>query len=408
MSSLRLLLSAFRLALVSVRKSGVRSLLTALGILIGVAAVTIVVALGEGATRAVQGTIDSMGENAFTVTPRSVARSGARGQRVPPLTEADAAALTEAPTVRHAAPLLSSLTQVSYRENNTAAEIYGTSLAFFDIRAWKVDDGALWSPEADSIGGSVCVIGRTLVQELFDGGDPVGQLLRIGRATLRVVGTLEPKGRSPFGQDQDNVILVPLATMRAKFYPTAPGQIHRVLLSADPEARPARVTEEITQILRQRHRLPDGVENDFRVRSQEEFRAMQQQVFGVLEVLLLSIATISLLVGGIGVMNIMLVSVAERTREIGIRMAIGARELDILLQFLLEAVLLCLLGGLAGALLAALAVGGFGQLTGWDMRVSWRALTVALATSSGIGVLFGFLPARRAAALDPIQALGRE
>ncbi len=409
MGALRFVISTWGLALGSVRKSGLRALLTAFGILIGVAAVTIVVALGEGATRAVTGTIDSLGENAFTVIPEETAQSGARGNSLPPLTEGDGEALVlEAPSVLYSAPLLTSFNQVAFRDNNTAAQVIGTNLSFLVVRSWKVAAGAAWAGQLDAIGGNVCLLGSSTAQDLFGDADPVGQVVRLGRTPLQVVGVLESKGQSPFGQDQDNVVIVPLPTMRGKFMPTPPGQVQRLLLGAAPGATAERVKRESTAILRQRHRLVEGADNDFRIRSQEEFRDIQKGIFSVLELLLFSVAAVSLLVGGIGVMNIMLVSVAERTREIGIRMAIGARELDILMQFLVEAVLLCLLGGLAGALLAAVLVSAAGRALGWEMHVSARALLVAIGTSSAVGILFGFLPARRAARLDPIQALRRE
>lgn len=405
----RFVYTALFLAIDAVRKNGLRSVLTALGILIGVAAVTITVALGEGATKAVSGTIDSLGENAYTVIPRETAKSGAKGEKLPPLTEKDGRALVrEAGDIVSAAPVLNGFSQLSWRDNNTSAQVVGTSRAFLKIRAWELEDGRLWAPEAETLGAKQCIVGETLREELFEGEDPIGRVIRIGRHPFRVVGLLKAKGQSPFGQDQDNVLIMPTATMRAKLTPTPPGHVHRILFSAKKGSNPERVKDDARAILRQQHKLAENAENDFRVRSQEEFRQMQQAIFGVLQMLLLSVAAVSLLVGGIGVMNIMLVSVAERTREIGIRMAIGAREVDILVQFLVEAIVLSLLGGAAGALLAALAVGALASALDWPMGVSPQALGVALGVSTAVGVVFGFIPARRAAQLDPIQALRRE
>jgi putative ABC transport system permease protein len=407
--ALRAAWTALQLALGALRRSPLRAALTAFGILIGVAAVTIVVALGEGATKQVSGRIDSLGENALLVMPRETAKSGARDDRTGELTEGDVDALAnEAPSVERAAPLLSSMVQVTWRDSNAPTTVIGTTRAFFDIRRWKVQTGALWTPGAEKIGEKVCLIGATVRNNLFAGEDPVGQTLRIGHHPFRIIGLLETKGQGPFGNDQDDAIVMPLATVRGKLLPTRPGVVQRILLQGTSPDVAAEVERQTTAILRQRHRLNEGAEDDFRIRSQEEFRRTQDAILGVLRMLLVSIAAVSLVVGGIGVMNIMLVSVTERTREIGIRMAIGARENDILVQFLVEAVVLSVLGGAAGAALAVFAVGAIAHALEWQMGVSATALGVALATSMGVGIAFGFVPARRAARMDPIHALHRE
>ncbi|MEZ4226623.1 MAG: ABC transporter permease [Polyangiaceae bacterium] len=398
------------LALGSLRRNLVRAALTAFGILIGVAAVTIVVALGEGARDAVTGRIDSLGDNALIVIPQDTSQSGARDDAgLPDLTEADAESLArEAPSVERAAPMIAGFSQVVWRDANRPTQIVGTTRDFLRIRSWTVDNGELWGPSAEAVGDKVCVIGQTVRLEIFGAESPIGEVIRIGRHAFRVIGVLPEKGQSPFGNDQDDIILMPLRTMRAKISPTRPGGVHRILLQGTASTPPSVVQRDATAILRQRHGLAEGVENDFRIRSQEEFRQTQEGILDVLRILLLSIATVSLVVGGIGVMNIMLVSVAERTREIGVRMAIGAREADIRVQFLAEAVLLSLVGGALGAGLAVLVVRALASALSWQMGVSPVALAVALVTSTLVGVLFGFVPAHRAARLDPIFALRRE
>jgi putative ABC transport system permease protein len=403
--------TALNLAFGALRRNLMRAVLTALGILIGVAAVTIVVALGQGASEAVSSRINSLGDNALIVVPEETIRSGVRDDSsLPPLTEDDADALGhQVGSVAAAAPLLNGLSQVAWRDANTNAQTIGTTLDFFRIRVWKVSDGTLWEPSAEKTGAKVCIIGSTVRDQLFGNEEPVGRTIRIGSHPFRVLGVLESKGQSPFGQDQDNVVVVPTSTMRSKLAAsTRPGQVDRILLSAKSPDEADRAKREATALLRQRHHLAEGAENDFSIRSQEDFREAQQQIMGVLSLLLLGIAAISLIVGGIGVMNIMLVSVAERTREIGIRMAIGAREADIMVQFLVEAIVLSVGGGMLGAAIASVAIAAIAHGLGWAMTVSVRALTVAFVTSSAVGIGFGFVPARRAARLDPIQALRRE
>jgi putative ABC transport system permease protein len=402
--------TALLVAFSALRRNPLRSALTTFGILIGVAAVTIVVALGEGAQKAIGSRIDALGNNAFLVRPEETSKSGARaGLALPMLTEDDASALErEAPSVAVAAPLLMSFTQVSFQDANAATQIVGSTRGFFQVRAWKTKSGEFWSTSSENMAEKVCVIGNSLKNVLFGDADPIGRSLRIGRHPFLVLGVLESKGQGPTGQDMDDIVVMPISTARSKLIPSRPGQAHVLLLSGTRADVGAQLEREVTAILRQRHRLSEGMENDFRIRSQEEFRKTQEGILGVLSALLLGIALVSLAVGGIGIMNIMLVSVAERTREIGIRLAIGAREADILLQFLIESAVLALAGGVAGSVLAGFAVAAIGDALNWPMALSPQALAVALGTSAGVGVVFGLLPARRAARLDPIIALRRE
>ena len=402
--------TALVLALGALRRSPLRASLTAFGILIGVAAVTIVVALGEGATQQVSGRIDSMGENALMVMPAETLKSGVRDERaVGILTEGDADALAEeAPAIEKAAPLLFSSAQVAWRDANTPTMIVGSKRAFFDIRRWKLASGSVWNVSSETLGEKVCVVGVTVQQNLFGAEDPVGQVLRIGRHPFRIVGVLEPKGQGPFGNDQDDVVVMPVSTLRAKLLSTLPGQVGRILLQGATPDSAAEVERQAAAILRQRHGLTEGAENDFRIRSQEDFRRRQEGILGTLRTLLLSIALVSLIVGGIGVMNIMLVSVTERTREIGLRLAIGALEREVLLQFLIEAVVLAAFGGLVGVVLAAGASFGLAQLMGVPFLFNPTVNLVSFVFSAAIGVIFGYFPARRAARMDPIEALRHE
>jgi putative ABC transport system permease protein len=407
---LRILSTAIPLAFHSIVQWPLRAALTAFGILIGVAAVVVTVSLGEGTEIAVRQKLESLGQNTLTVVPQQAPVSGVEREGYQPrLTEADGAAITQqAPSVLRVAPLLMSRGDTSFGGFTLQADLIGTNREFTLIRNWPIVSGEVWSERTESTGGRQCLIGVGVARELFGEDDPVGRVLRIGQHPFRVVGVLAEKGPGPFGQEQDNVIVMPVAAKRAKLQPTAPGRVDQLLVQARDPAAVEVAKREAGALLRQRHGLWEDAEDDFAIRTEDSFRETQDRVVGVLRLLLTSIAAISLLVGGIGIMNIMLVSVSERTRDIGVRMAIGATRWDILIQFLTESVLLSLIGGLLGAGLSVAAIAGLARALSLPMQPSVEALSVALAVSSAIGVFFGLVPSWRAASLDPIVALGRE
>jgi putative ABC transport system permease protein len=401
--------SAVVIALRAVRRNKLRAALTILGITIGIAAVVTVTALATGARENINSQISNLGSNALIVFARSVRASGARMGQSSRLSELDSAALVrDSTSIKAAAPFLRAGGQVIYEGQNSKASIIGTRVSYFEVRNWKVTNGEVWSATSESVSEKVVVIGVQTAKDLFGSLDPVGRTVRIGRHPYRVVGVLEEKGPSPFGQSQDDIVLMPITTLRSHILVTRPFEIHAIMMSATSAETTERAKRQAESILRQRHRIEDGGEDDFIIRSQAEFRAMQDAIYGALSALLIGIAAVSLVVGGIGVMNIMLVSVTERTREIGIRMAIGAREADILTQFLLEALTLATLGGLVGTAFGYGIILAFSAALDWSMKLEPTALAIALGTSSVIGLVFGFFPARRAARMDPVQALGRE
>ncbi|MDB4994326.1 MAG: Macrolide export ATP-binding/permease protein MacB [Myxococcaceae bacterium] len=403
-----LLLNAIRLALAAITRNKTRSLLTVLGILIGVAAVVTVTALATAASDLVGGSIDSFASNAIYVQPQMAQQKGVKRSSAR-LTDNDGRAIArEAVSITDVASFSGTSGQVIYADKNVSTYVVGTQLPYFKIRKFTVSRGAQWTESDELLKTKVCVVGVTVAKKLFEGDEPIGKTVRIGRAPYKVIGVLEEKGTSMFGDDQDDRVMMPIGSYRARVVHTSPGRADQLMASASSEDTTDRAMKQVTSILRQKHRIPDGAENDFRISSQQEFRATEQAIATVLSALLMGVAAISLLVGGVGVMNIMLVSVSERTREIGIRMSIGAREGDILLQFLVEAIVLSTVGGIAGVVVGMVSAFGLGFVLDWRVVPRLDALAVALVTSAVIGVAFGFLPARRAARMDPIDALRTE
>ena len=406
---LRMLWNALTLALSAIARNKTRSALTVLGILIGVAAVVIVTALAGGASKEVGSSIEGFAANAIFINPQPVQSSGAKSKSTGRLTEADARAIVrEAVSIDKAAPFLATQVQIVNGDRNVSTTVIGTNLQYFPIRKFRVEKGDQWSESDELLKTKVCLLGATVREKLFGTVDPIGRTIRLGGAPYRIIGLLEAKGSSPFGDDQDDRVLMPIGSFRARIMHTSPGRVDMIIASARSDNVSERAQEQVNAILRQRHHIADGKDPDFRVNSQAEFQAAQKAISGILSALLLAVAAVSLLVGGIGVMNIMLVSVAERTREIGIRMSIGARESDILVQFLVEAVMLSLLGGTLGIILGGGSVMGLGFALGWSMIPTPESVGVAVLTSITIGVVFGYLPARHAAKLDPIEALRAE
>jgi putative ABC transport system permease protein len=400
-----LLAGALRLALGAIARNKTRAALTVLGILIGITAVVIVTALGASTSELIVGEIDSFAANALFVWPQPVQASGARSKVVGRLTENDGRAIArEAVSVSAVAPYLQTQGQVVYGDKNVQTTLIGTTLAYFPIRRFSIGKGYNWTESDELLKTKVCVIGETVVRNLFGSDDPVGRTIRIGRSPYRVVGVLTARGSSPFGDDQDDRLMIPIGSFRARVMHTSPGRTDQLVISATSEQTVNRARQQIENILRQRHHLDPG-RDDFQVNSQAEMRETQQAIIGTLAALLLGVAAVSLLVGGVGVMNIMLVSVAERTREIGIRMSIGARERDILVQFIVEAIVLTMIGGISGIVFGSAATFGLGRAFAFPMVPSPVWLGVAFGVSVAIGIIFGFLPAWRAAKLDPIAAL---
>jgi putative ABC transport system permease protein len=408
------LIEAIRSALSAIVANALRSLLTMLGIVIGVAAVIAMVAIGSGARNLVDQQIRSLGANLAIVTPGNVTQGGARlgAGAASSLTDEDAEAIwREVDGVVAAAPFVQGGAQVVAGGSNWGTRIYGIDLDWFSAREWDVAIGRTFDPEEIRRGDIVILLGQTVARNLFGDDDPVDQVVRVRNVPFRVIGVMAPKGQSAFGQDQDDVIFVPLDAGRRRVIgrnyakDRSVGSIF-VKFANESDIDPG--IQSMTELLRQRHRINGEQEDDFSIRNLTEIANTASASANTLSMLLAAVAAVSLLVGGIGIMNIMLVSVTERTREIGLRLAVGARPRDILSQFLIEATALSTIGGAFGIGLGAGAAYLVAQLAGWPSLVSTNAIIIAAGFSALVGIFFGFYPAQRAAKLDPIEALRRE
>jgi putative ABC transport system permease protein len=403
------ILNVLKVAMRSLGRNKLRSFLTMLGIIIGVGAVIAMMAVGYGAQANIQAQIASLGTNVLLIFPGSTNQGGVRGGlgTGAGLTVEDLQAIeTQCPSVAMATPSMRDVGQVIYGEQNWRTSILGVNLSYFDIRSWGLSSGTYFTDTDIRSAAKVCVVGQTIADNLFNGGDPVGSIIRIKNMPFKVMGVLNAKGQSAQGTDQDDVIIAPYSTVQKKMSRNT--YLGIILASAVSDNAMVDAQNQITELLRTRHKLQPWDPDDFTVRSQTEIANAAQSTTQVLTVLLASIASISLLVGGIGIMNIMLVSVTERTREIGIRMSVGARGRDILSQFLIEAIVLSLLGGTIGVIAGVVSSSLISSLAGWTTLVSPESIILAFLFSAAVGIFFGFYPARKAANLNPIDALRYE
>ncbi len=411
-------LSTLRVALNALRVNKLRSILTMLGIIIGVGAVITMIAVGGGAQARVEEQIRSLGSNVMIVIPGSTNSSGIRlgTGAAQTLTEDDARAIQlEVEQVQAAAPTIRSSGQLVLGNNNWSTAIFGATPEYFEARDWPIVAGRGFETSDMTGAGKVAIIGQTTIKQLFGENTPIesaiDQTIRVRKVPVTIIGVLEKKGQSAMGTDQDDVLFVPLSTARNRLFGTPQGRLRRVGVinikvreGADMKAAEDRIRE----LLRQRHRLQPGTEDDFTVRNLTEMLQAQEASSRILSLLLAAVASVSLLVGGIGIMNIMLVSVTERTREIGLRMAVGARGRDILTQFLIEAVTLSLIGGLVGVVLGLGGSYAIGEFAGWRTQMQPASIVLAVGFAAAVGVFFGFYPARKASRLLPIDALRYE
>lgn len=408
------LLEAIRSALSAIGANALRSALTMLGIIIGVAAVIAMVAIGSGARERVTGQIKSLGANLAVIQSGNVTQGGVRlgAGASSTLTDEDASAiLKEVEEVVAAAPVLVTRAQAVYGGTNWSTQITATDLDFFVAREWEVAEGRLFEPEELRRGEIVAVIGQTVARNLFGETNPLDQQFRIRNVPFKVIGVMAPKGQSALGQDQDDVIFVPLDTGRRRIVGrnyARDRSVQTIMVKFASEQAIDSGIDQTRALLRQRHRLMEEQDDDFIIRNLTEIANTATAAANTLSWLLAAVAAVSLLVGGIGIMNIMLVSVTERTREIGLRLAVGARQRDVLAQFLIEATTLATIGGAVGIALGIAAALTIAHIAGWPSVVSIETILIAVGVSGMIGVFFGFYPARQAARLDPIEALRRE
>jgi putative ABC transport system permease protein len=407
-------LAGIRIALRALRVNKLRSMLTMLGIIIGVGAVITMIAIGSGAQAQVEEQIKALGTNLIVVIPGSVTSGGVRmgaGSRSS-LTEDDAYAMQrELADVQAAAPALRGTGQLVFGGTNWSTQFYGVTPEYFEVRNWVIATGKAFDPADVTGAGKVVLLGETVARSLFGDSDPIGQVVRVRKVPMEVIGVLERKGQSLQGQDQDDVILMPITTARNRILGGNQAKLRSVgtiSVKVRDGADMAHAEAELSTLLRQRHRLQPGQPDDFTLRNLAEVLGAREESTRVMTMLLAAVASVSLLVGGIGIMNIMLVSVTERTREIGLRMAVGARAKDILSQFLVEAVTLALVGGMCGILLGISGSFAIAHFAGWRTDLDVNAIVLAVSFAAAVGVFFGFYPARKASRLLPIEALRYE
>ena len=406
----------FKIALRAIAANKLRSFLTMLGIIIGVASVITMLAIGQGSKKSIQRQISEMGSNMIMIMPGQDMRGGVRrdADEMETLKLADYDALKDqCQYISAVSPVVNSSGQFINGNNNTPSTIYGVNRDYLDIRQLSVEDGEMFTDEDIKSSAKVCVVGKTVVDNLFpDGSDPVGKVIRFNTIPFRIVGVLKSKGYNSMGMDQDDLVLAPYSAVMKRIL--AVNYLQSINCSALTEGLTDKATEEITKVLRAQHKLKDpteessGDEDDFNIRSQEELASMMNSTTDLMTILLACIAGISLVVGGIGIMNIMYVSVTERTREIGLRMSVGARGIDILSQFLIESILLSVTGGVIGVLIGIGATYGVNIFAKWPVFIQPWSVLLSFFVCTATGVFFGWYPAKKAAMLDPIEAIRYE
>ncbi|SFW25132.1 ABC transporter permease [Chitinophaga sancti] len=403
-------INLIRIAFKALLRNKLRAFLTMLGIIIGVAAVIAMVAIGQGSKESIQSQLSSMGSNMITILPSSNVTGGARlgGTSVNTLTIGDVKAIRkQAENVSAVSPAANSNGQAINGALNWPTTIYGVSPSYLDIRKWSLKDGIPFSDEDVRASAKVCLLGQTVVSNLFPNGDnPIGKIIRFNNIPFQVIGVLEAKGQSSFGQDQDDAIIAPYTTVQKRILASI--YFRTIYASAVSESASDAATNEITSILRKQHRLRNADEDDFQVRTMAELISALSSTSNLLTILLTAIAGISLVIGGIGIMNIMYVSVTERTREIGLRMSIGARGIDILMQFLIEAIMISITGGIIGVILGISSAKLITMFLSWPTLVSESSIVLSFLVCAATGVFFGYYPAQKASRLDPIEALRYE
>ncbi len=404
--------SAFKISFRALRVNKMRSVLTMLGMIIGVGAVITMLAVGTGASMKIAEQISSMGSNLLIILPGSSTSGGVRAGAgsVPTLSVSDyEAILKECTSVEDAAPILNGIAQIVYSNQNWSTIVIGTTPGFLNVRDWPLDSGRAFTEQEVKTAAKVALLGQTVAGNLFSDANPVGQIIRIKNVPFIIIGTLSSKGQSTQGQDQDDTILIPVTTAQKKIFGTAfPGMVRIIMVKAKSSDDLIRAEIQLNTLLRQRHHISQKQDNDFTVRNLTQLMQTAEQSAKVMTLLLGAIASVSLIVGGIGIMNIMLVSVTERTREIGIRMSVGAKTWDIRMQFIIEAVSLSLMGGATGIIFGLAGSQMLTSLVGWPTIVSILSIVLAFSFSGFVGIFFGFYPAYKASLLDPIEALRYE